>query len=181
VKWGKSESGNIQTGGVVNILLFLDELIRLGYTGQKGDILKARDAGQAYLRDALLPAWHAWDTWGRHYWDWEHPVQGIVTTGWVSKYLMDHKDDFPNWKYDVRNILTLFFHHACVSPKSNGDIYSGAWSYPEGPSCCDRSLDICPVFLSRYMARYSAEANSHWAREVARREIAMHLPLAEPK
>ena len=173
VPWGQGATGNVQTGGVVNILLFLDELIRLGYTGEDDAILNARSTGQAYLRDTLLPAWHAWDTWGRHYWDWEHPVQGIATTGWVSKYLMDHKDIFGNWRNDVRNILSLFFHHACVSPKSNGDVYSGAWAYPEGSSCCGRSLDICPVFLSRYMARYAAEAESEWAREVARREITL--------
>ncbi|HUT94175.1 MAG TPA: malectin domain-containing carbohydrate-binding protein [Thermoguttaceae bacterium] len=173
VTWAKTGSGNVLTGGVANILLFLDELIRLGYTGQDDAILKARDAGQAYLRDRLLPAWHAWDTWGRHYWDWEHPVQGIATTGWASEYLMDHQDVFPNWQNDVRNVLSLFFHHACVSPKSNGDVYGGAWAYPEGPSCCGRSLDICPVFLSRYMARYAAEADCPWAREIARREITL--------
>jgi len=173
VPWAKAGTGNVQTGGVANILLFLDELIRLGYTGQNDAVLKARDAGRAYLRDRLLPAWHAWDTWGRHYWDWEHPVQGIVTTGWVSEYLMDHQDVFPNWRNDVRNVLSLFFHHACVSPKSNGDVYSGAWAYPEGPSCCGRSLDICPVFLSRYLARYAAEAGCPWAREIARREITL--------
>ncbi len=173
VPWAKEGTGNIQTGGVANILLFLDELIDLGYTGQGGAIMEARDAGRAYIRDTLLPAWYVWDTWGRHYWDWEHPVQGIVTTSWISKYLMDHKDIFPNWRNDVRNILSLYFLHACVSPNSNGDVYSGAWAYPEGSSCCGRSLDFCPVFLSRYMARYAVEADSAWAREVARREITL--------
>ncbi|MCX7428391.1 MAG: malectin domain-containing carbohydrate-binding protein [Planctomycetia bacterium] len=171
VPWGKEPNGNLQTGGVANVLLFLDELIRLGHTGKDGAITKARDAGRAYLRDTLLPKWYVWDTWGRHYWDWEHPVQGIVTTGWTAKYLMDNKDAFPNWRNDVRNILSLYFHHACVSPQSNGDVYSGAWAYPEGPSCCGRSLDVCPAFLARYLARYAAEADSAWAREIARREI----------
>ncbi len=169
VPWGNTPSGNIQTGGVVSILIFLDELVRLGYTGRDGAILKARDAGRAYLRDTLLGAWHAWDTWGRHYWDWEHPVHGIVTTGWVSQYLMDHKDAFPNWRGDVRNILGIYLHHACVSPQSNGDVYSGAWAFPEGSSCCGRSLDFCPVFLSRYWARYAVEAHDERAREIARR------------
>jgi len=171
VPWGASATGNVQTGGVVNVLVFLDALIRLGYRGREGAIEKARDAGRAYLGDTLLPAWHVWDTWGRHYWDWEHPVHGIVTTGWVSQYLMDHPESFPNWKHDVRNVLTLFFHHACVSPQSNGDVYSGAWAFPEGSSCCGRSLDICPVFLSRYLARYAVQAQDPWAREVARRAM----------
>ena len=162
-------TGNILTGGVANILIFLDELIRLGYTGQDGAIQKARDAGQAYLRDTLLPAWTVSDTWGRHYWDWEHPVQGILPTGWVVQYLMDHKDVFPNWKYDVRNILSLDLNHTGVSPASNGDVYSGAWAYPESSGCCGRSLDVCPVFLARFWSRYAVEADSPWAREIARR------------
>lgn len=173
VPWAKSGDGNIQTGGVVNILLFLDDLIQLGYTGQDAAIVKARDAGRAYLRDKLLPAWYVSDTFARHYWDWEHVVQGITTTGWTAKYLMDHKEAFPNWKNDVRNILSLFFHRACASPNSNGDVYSGAWAYPESSACCGRSLDFCPVFLSRYWARYAVEADSEWAREMTRRKITL--------
>jgi hypothetical protein len=162
---------NIQTGGVANILIFLDELIRLGYTGHDGAIIKARDAGRAYLHDRLLDEWYKADTWGRHYWDWDHPVQGILPTGWVAQYLMDHKDLFPNWKNDVRNILSMYLNHACVNPESNGGVYSGAWSYPEGPSCCGRSLDMCPIFLSCYFARYGVETESEWGRELARRQI----------
>ncbi len=170
VPWGRSETGNRLTGGVANILIFLDELLRLGYTGREGAIQQAHDAGQAYLRDVLLPAWTADDTWGRHYWDWEHPVQGILPTGWVVQYLMDHQDTFPGGQQDVRNLLGLYLHRACVSPQSNGDVYSGAWAYPEGPACCGRSLDFCPVFLGRFWARYAAETGSPWAREIARRK-----------
>ena len=168
--WGRTPAGNLLTGGVANILILLDEVIRLGYTGQDQAIVKARDAGRAYLRDVLLPAWTANDTWGRHYWDWEHPVQGILPTGWVAQYLMDHPDVFPTWKHDVRNLLSLYLNRACVSPASNGDVYSGAWAYPEGCACCGRSLDICPVFLGRFWARYAEEARSAWAREIVRRK-----------
>jgi len=167
--WGLSGDGNRLTGGVANILIFLDELIRLGYPGPDRAIVRARDAGRVYLRDSLLPAWTANDTWGRHYWDWEHPVQGILPTGWVAQYLMDHQDVFPDWKYDVRNVLSLYLNRACVSTNSNGDVYSGAWAYPEGCACCGRSLDICPTFLGRFWARYSVEAGSDWAREIVRR------------
>jgi hypothetical protein len=167
--WCDHPSGNRLTGGVASILIFLDELMHLGYTGQDGTIRKSRDAGRDYLRDTLLPAWTVNDTWGRHYWDWEHPVQGILPTGWVVQYLMDHKDEFPNWKYDVRNILGLDLNHTGVSPASNGDVYSGAWAYPESCGCCGRSLDACPVFLSHSWARYAVETGSPWAKEIARR------------
>jgi len=168
--WGRGGNGNVLTGGVANILIFFDELIRLGYTGNGQAIVRARDAGRAYLRDTLLSAWTANDTWGWHYWDWEHPVQGILPTGWVAHYLMDHKDVFHDWKYDVRNILGLYLNRACVSPNSNGDVYSGAWAYPEGCACCGRSLDICPAFLGRFWARYASETGSDWAREIVRRK-----------
>lgn len=168
--WGRIGEGNRLTGGVANILIFLDELIRLGYVGRDRAVVRARDAGRAYLRDTLLPAWTAPDTWGRHYWDWEHPVQGILPTGWVAQYLLEHQDLFPDWRYDVRNLLGLYLNRACVSTESNGDVYSGAWAYPEGCACCGRSLDICPVFLGRFWARYAAEADSDWAREIVRRK-----------
>ena len=71
---------NKQTGGVTMILGFLDELIRLGHTGPEGRLLAARDAGQRYLRDPLLPAWSVNDTWGRYFWDWDNPVQNCGTT-----------------------------------------------------------------------------------------------------
>ncbi len=167
--WGLTQTGNQMTGGLANILIFLDELIRLNYTGQNQAIVHARDAGRDYLRGQLLPAWTVNDTWGRHYWDWEHPVQGILPTGWVTQYLMDHQDFFPEWKYNVRNILSLYLNHACVSPESKGDAYNGAWALPEGSSCCGQSLDICPVFLGRFWARYAVEAKSDWAREIVRR------------
>jgi hypothetical protein len=56
-----------QTGGVAFLLYFFDELIRLGHRGANHDIVAARDAGRAYLRDVLLPVWTINDTWGRNY------------------------------------------------------------------------------------------------------------------
>ncbi|MGQ9575946.1 MAG: malectin domain-containing carbohydrate-binding protein [Thermoguttaceae bacterium] len=158
-----------QTGGVAFLLCFLDELIRLGYTGKQSAIVQARDAGRAYLRDVLLPAWTVNDTWGRNYWDWEDPVQAENVTEFVCRYMMDNKEDFPNWRNDVRNILTLFFHRTGVCPKSAGEVYSGAWAFPESAGCCGRSLWYGPMELAVPLAQYAAETGSPWAREVARR------------
>jgi hypothetical protein len=165
---GKGMNG-VQTGGVAFILAFFDELIRTGYTGKGNAILAARDKGRAYLRDVLLPAWYVDDTWGRNYWDWEDPVQAENITEFVVVYLMDHQSFFPNWKIDVRNLLSLFLNHTSVSPKSNGDIFSGAWAYPESSGCCERSLWYGPMELASIWARYGVEADSEWAREIARR------------
>jgi len=111
---------NKQTGGVVFILYFLDELIRLGYTGKDNAIVQARDAGRVYLRYVLLPAWTVNDTWGRNYWDWADPVQAENVTEFAARYMMDNKEYFPNWKNDVRNILSLFMALALVRAHGDG-------------------------------------------------------------
>jgi hypothetical protein len=170
VKWGMLDNGNLQTGGLVYQLAMLDELIRLGYTGTDNSIVETRDAARAYLRDVLLPAWAVNDTWGRNYWDWPDPVQSQTTTDCVARYLMDHPDYFPNWKNDTRNILTLYLNHTSVNPDSRTDVYSGAWGVPESSSCCGKSLAWGPLELATDFAQYGVEADSAWAREVARRQ-----------
>src|SRR5207248_3225002 len=101
-------------------------------------------------------------------------------TEFTAHYILDHKDFFPNWKNDVRNILGLMLHHTGASPRSNGDVYNGAWAYPESSNCCDRSLWYDPVELSVAIARYGVEADSEWAREIARRSmiLATYDPLS---
>ena len=174
--WGRyanNANGNgmngIQTGGVAIVLIFLDELIRSGYTGVDNSIVAARDEGRAYMRDVLLPNWTTYDSWGRDFWDWEAPVQDRHVTERACMYMMDHKDYFPNWKNDVRNILTLFINHNTANPVSRGDVYSGAWAYPESSSCCNRSLWYVTNAISSVFSRYAVEAEDEWAREIGRR------------
>lgn len=175
---------DLATGSVAYILEFLDELIESGYTGENDEIIKARLDGVAYLRDVLLPNWLAHDTWGRNYWDWTNHVQAETITEYVARYLIDHPDEFPNWKNDVRNILTLFIHRTCVSSQSGGDVFSGAWAYPESSSCCGRSLWYAPFELAFVYAQYAdalrsrattsqplAADDHEWAREMARRQL----------
>lgn len=159
-----------QTGGLVFILSFLDELIRLGYTGKDHNLVKAREAGRAYLRDYLLPRWTANDVWGRNYWDWNDPVQAENVTEFAARYFMENPEDFPNWRNDVRNILSLFLNRTSVAPESGGDVYSGAWAYPESSSCCGRSLCYGPMELATVYAQYGVLADSEWGREMARRQ-----------
>ncbi len=169
-KTGGSGMNDQQTGGVVLVLMFLDEVIRTGYTGANRELVEARDAGRAYLRDTLLPKWTVFDTWGRNFWDWECPVQDVYSTEFPALYMMDHKAEFPNWRNDARNLLGLFIHHAGVSAASRGDVYHGAWAYPESSSCCGRSLWYSPMALAPAFARLGVEANDEWAREMARRQ-----------
>ncbi len=157
------------TGGIAFLLEFFDTLIRLGYVGNDNGILEARDAGRAWLRDTLLPAWTVDDTWGRNYWDWEDPVQAENVTEFVVRYLIENPDSFPNWRNDARNILSLFLNRTSVCPGSGGDVYSGAWAYPESSSCCGRSLWYGPLELAPVWAQYGVAADSAWASEIARR------------
>ncbi|PIU95811.1 MAG: hypothetical protein CO096_17780 [Armatimonadetes bacterium CG_4_9_14_3_um_filter_66_14] len=171
VPWGKSPTGNLQTGGVAFLLAFFDQLIRLGYTGSNDCLVDAREAGRAYLRDQLLPRWTVDDTWGRNYWDWEDPVHAENVTEWVVQQLLDHPDVFPNWRADARNILSLFLNRTSVSPNSRGDVYSGAWAYPESSGCCGRSLWYGPLELAPIYAKYGVLVDSEWAREMGRRQM----------
>ncbi len=157
-----------QTGGVVYLLYFFDELLRLGYPGPQGEIVEARDAGRAYLCD-LLDRWTVNDVWGRNYWDWEDPVQAENVTEFVARYMMDNPDLFPHWRTDTRNILALFLNHTGVCPQSAGEVFSGAWAFPESSGCCGRSLWYGPMELAIPWAQYGQQADSIWAREVARR------------
>jgi hypothetical protein len=176
-KAGGSGMNGVQKGGVVFLLAFFDELIRTG--AADAEIVAARDAGRRYLQDVLLPAWILNDTWGRNYWDWENPVQAENITEYVAYYLMDHPAVFPNWRRDVRNILSIFLNHTGVSPRSRSDVFHGAWAYPEASNCCDRSLWYGPMELAGPFARYGVEADSAWAREIARRSqlLATYDPL----
>jgi len=161
---------NKQTGGVVFILRFLDELIKLGYTGENNSIVAARDAGREYLKNVLLPAWTVHDTWGRNYNDNEAAYQNGKVTFITALYMMENKDYFPNWRNDVRNILSLYINNTCVNQDSNGEVFSGAWAYPESLGCCGRSLWYEPLYFASVYARYAVEAASEWSREMARRQ-----------
>jgi hypothetical protein len=163
--------GNRLTGGVAMILEFLDELVRMGYKGPQGSIVDARDKAQVYLRDKLLPAWTEVDTWGRFFWDWEAAVQTVGPTDAAARYMMTHPEYFPNWRTDVRNIMGLYLHHTGVHPGSAGDVYSGAWAYPESSGCCGLSLDYSPMEMAAAYAQYGVTAGSEWAREMARRQM----------
>ncbi len=165
---GRGMNG-IQTGGVVYILEFFDELIRTGYTGHQNSIVAARNAGRRYFRDVLLPDWTLNDTWGRNFWDWEDPVQSLFPTDADAEYMMNHQDVFPNWKNDARNIIGLYLNHTSVNPGSKSDTYSGAWAYPESSGCCGLSLSYSPMVLASTFAQYGVETNGEWGKEIARR------------
>jgi hypothetical protein len=170
-RWKDDPRANVQTGGVTMILAFLDELIRLGYTGKDRQIVAARDAGLRYLRDELLPQWTLDQTWGFYFWDWLNQTQNCSTTADVAGYIIRNKALFPNWRNDVRNILTIFLNHSSANPDSGSNVYNGAWAYPESSSCCKRSLWYAPLMDGAIMAQYGAVANDDWMRELGYRQL----------
>lgn len=160
------------TGTTAMICEFLDDLISLGYTGKDDAIVRARDAGRAYLSDKMLPHWAENPTWGHHYWDWDNPIMcGIVSM--CADYMLEQREAFPNWRNDIRNITSLIMNRNGVDPGSMGDTYSGAWAFPESATCCWTSLSYCQYTAAPTLIRYGVIANDEWAREIGRRMIIM--------
>ncbi|MFZ1934283.1 MAG: hypothetical protein WCB27_08860 [Thermoguttaceae bacterium] len=165
--WGPA---NIQTGGIVLILRFLGDVARTGYGGKDGSLLKARDAGEKYLRETLLPQWSRNPTFGHNYWDWANPVYSFGVADYVCDYLMSRCEAFPDWPTDVRNIMSQGFCRLSVNPDSMGGIYSGTWALPEANNCCGKSLQYPTIPGAAVWAQYVHRTDSAWAREIMRRQ-----------
>jgi hypothetical protein len=159
-----------QTAGVSLILQFLDDVIGLGHCGKGDGLVKARAAGDRYLRDVLLPEWSRDPTWGHHFWDWLNPVTTCSTPCYTATYMMNRPECFPQWRTDIRNFVSLFFCRTSVNPASKADVYSGAWASPEATNCCGKSLQYPTMNLAATLARFGAVTGDAWAREVARRQ-----------
>lgn len=168
------------TGGIVFILEFLNELVANGYTGRNGAIVQEIHAGDAWLRLQLLPRWLDGDTWGRNYWDWPNPVQAENVTEYAARYLMTHANKFPQWRTDARNIMMLFLHNTSVDGASGGEVYSGAWAYPESSSCCGRSLWYGPMELATVFAEYGVRTRQWEFAEIALRKQTLAAYDAHP-
>jgi hypothetical protein len=160
------------TGSTALIAEFLDALIDTGCVGKDRLIVRARDAGRAYLTERMLNRWIDNETWGRHYWD----VEGDWISGgvpWICGYFMTHPAAFPNWKNDVRNIMSLVFNRNCADPASRGEVYSGAWAFPESFVCCGTSLSYNQYTYAPAFIQYGELAQDEWAREIGRRMLIM--------
>ena len=171
VPWGTRPNGNVMTGGVAHLLEFLEALIGMGYTGKDGALLKARNSGRRYLRDDLLPKWCENPTLGYNYWDWHSPVSNNNVVWAVARYLIEHRDCFPNWRTDARNVLLGMLNRTSVDPQGRGGVYSGAWAHPESSGCCQDSNSYGPQRLGGAYLQYAAVTRSAWAREIGRRQL----------
>lgn len=163
---------DVLTGTTSLIVDFLDDLVQIGYAGQSGAIVKARDAGRRFLNEKMLPAWWVNDIWARTYWDWDDPMMcGMVSM--CADHFMKYPQAYPNWRNDMRNMLSLLWNRNGADPASHGDIYSGAWAFPESSVCCGTSLSYNQYTAGPTLIRYGVLANSEWAREIGRRIMLM--------
>ncbi len=163
---------DVLTGTTSVIVDFLDDLINLGYQGKDRRIVKARDAGRRFLNQQMLPAWWVNDTWGRTYWDWDNPmICGMASM--CADHIMKYPQAYPNWRTDLRNVLSLVWNRNCADPASRGDTYSGAWAFPESSVCCGTSLSYNQYTAGPTLLRYGVLADSAWAREIGRRMMLM--------
>jgi len=160
------------TGSTTLILEFLDDLIAMGYTGRDRRIVLARDAGRRYINQLLSDEWLRNDTWGRNYWDWDNPVIcGIVSM--CGDYIMKNPQTFGNWQTDLRNILTLIFNRNGADPYSHGDVYHGAWAFPESSTCCGSSLSYNQYTAAPTLLRLGVLAGDDRILEIGRRMMIM--------
>ena len=163
---------DVLTGTTSIIVDFLDDLIGTGYSGRGGAIVKARDTGRRFLNEKMLPAWWVSDTWGRTYWDWDNPMMcGMVSM--CADHIMKYPQAYPNWRNDLRNILSLVWNRNGADPASFGDVYSGALAFPESAVCCRTSLSYNQYTAGPTLLRYGVLAQSDWALEVGRRMMIM--------
>ena len=163
---------DLLTGTTSLIVDFLDELMLLGYTGKDDAILKARDAARRFLNEKMLPAWYVNDTWARTYWDWDDPMMcGMVSM--CADHFMKYPRAYPNWRNDLRNMLSLLWNRNSADPASCGDVYSGVWAFPESSVCCKTSLSYNQYTAGPTLIRYGVLADSEWAREIGRRIVIM--------
>jgi len=170
---------DVLTGTTSIIVDFLDDLIQIGYTGKDGAILKARDAGRRFLNEQMLPAWWLNDTWARTYWDWDNPMMcGMVSM--CADHFMKYPEAYPNWRNDLRNMLSLVWHRNGADPNSCGDVYSGAWAFPESSVCCGTSLSYNQYTAAPSLIRYGVLADSAWAREIGRRMMLLATYDSQP-
>lgn len=160
------------TGSTTLICDFLDELVKMGHTGQDRALIKARDAGRRYIREILMPRWLENDTWGRNYWDWDNPVIcGIVSM--CGDYILKNPEAFPGWQTDWRNILTLIFNRNGADPASMGEVYHGAWAFPESATCCWHSLSYNQYTAAPTLLRFGMLARDDHILEIGRRMMIM--------
>jgi len=163
---------DVLTGTTTLITDFLDDLIKLGYNGKGGLIVKARDKGRDFVNKQMLPAWINNDTWGRTYWDWDNPVI-CGSMSMCADHIMKYPAAYPTWKTDLRNIMALIFNRNGADLNSMGDMYSGAWAFPESSVCCGTSLSYCQYTAAPTFIRYGVLANDPWAKEIGRRMMLM--------
>jgi hypothetical protein len=90
-----------------------------------------------------------------------------------ADHFMKYPAVYPNWRNDLRNMLSLVWNRNCAAPGSCGDVYSGAWAFPESSVCCGTSLSYNQYTAGPTLIRYGALAHSEWASEIGRRMMLM--------
>ena len=125
-------------------LQFLNDLIRLGYRGKGDALVKARDAGEKYLRDVSAAGVEPRPYVRPSLLGLGQSRYTFAVPSYTAQYILDRREAFPQWKSDIRNFMSLFLCRSSVDPGSAGGVYSGAWAFPESSSCCGQSLQYRP-------------------------------------
>jgi hypothetical protein len=90
-----------------------------------------------------------------------------------ADHIIKYPQAYPNWRNDLRNMLSLAWNRNGSDPASHGDVYSGAWAFPESAVCCGTSLSYNQYTAAPTIIRYGVLADDPWAREIGRRMMLM--------
>ena len=155
------------------VLQFLDDVIRTGYRGKDDSLLKARDAGDKYLRDVLLPEWSR-DPHVRP------PLLGLGESG---LYLRASPASRAQYMMDRREVVSRLEdrrsqHHVAVllparaSIRIDGRRLLGRLGLSRVQQLLRQVAAVSDRWrLAATFARYAALTDSAWAKEIARRQV----------
>ncbi len=130
---------------------FLTRTIRLGYEGKDGALVKARDAGERYLRQSLLPEWSRDATFAIIFWIGNRPSTAAARYGTRRTNMMNRREAFPNWQSDVRNLFRSISaaRASILLPRAGRTPAHGP---AESSGCCGQSLQYSTMSLAAPLA-----------------------------
>ena len=88
---------------------------------------------------------------------------------WTARYILRHRERFPHWKNDVRNVITIMLNRTSPNPTGRNGVYSGAWVHTESCNCCRDTNGYGPQRTSGLLIEYADAAGDERIREMGRR------------
>jgi len=105
-------------------------------------------------------------------------VQTVGPTDAAARCMMTNPDYFPNWRADVRNIMTLYLHHTGVS-RARQAMCTAGMGLSGNRALLGLSLDYSPMEMAVAHAQYGYSPTANGPGRMARRQLILstyHFP-----